>query len=92
MDAFKRMMQASLGMREGWEAFCAGLGVEPKAITTPFLDHIEFAERLLDAAYEATYAGSEDAALDARVDDAIVAKIAAAQAAAVEDARTTKAV
>ena len=90
MDAFKKIMHTSRGKKAGWKVFCTGLGVDPEAITAPFLDHIEFAEGFRHAAYEAAYAESEDAVLDVGVDDAIVAKITAAQAAALEDAWTTK--
>jgi hypothetical protein len=90
MDAFKKIMQTSLGKKAGWVLFCEGLGVDPEAITAPFLDHVEFVEKFLDAAYEATYDVSEDAASDVAADDAIVAKITAAQVAALEDAWTAK--
>ena len=44
MDAFKKIMHTSRGKKAGWKVFCTGLGVDPEAITAPFLDHIEFAE------------------------------------------------
>ena len=93
MDAFKKIKQTSLGKKAGWVRFAEGLGVDPKAITAPFLDHLQFVEKFLDAAYEATLCNllSEvPGPRTLRLTRPGLAKITAAQVAALEDAWTAK--
>ena len=59
MAFFQKLMRVRKGMREGWVNFCAEIGVNPDAISKPFLDGISVAMSPTEAAWEALEADSE---------------------------------
>lgn len=52
MEAFKTFIRLRQGKCDGWLQFCEGLGVNPDAMTAPFLENVEWAMRAVVAMSE----------------------------------------
>jgi len=70
------------GKQKGWTRFCGWLCVDHEAITKPFLEHIDFAEDLLESSHEVAVGLEEDVGAS----NAQAAKIADAEFAALQEA------
>ena len=52
MEAFNIFIRLRRGKSEGWLQFCEGLGVNPNAMTAPFLEDVEWAMHAVEAMSE----------------------------------------
>ena len=52
MDAFRKLVRVRQGKRDGWLQFCAQIGVNPDALTTPFLENVDWATNVAEAISE----------------------------------------
>ena len=52
IEAFKKFMRVRQGKRDGWLRFCEVVGVNPDAITAPYLENIEWAMSIAEGVSE----------------------------------------
>lgn len=68
IEAFRLFMRLRQGKREGWLRFCDRIGVDPDAMTAPFLEHVDRAMCTAEAVSESL---DEESADESRTADAI---------------------
>ena len=67
IEAFKTFMRLRHGKRDGWLRFCKRAGVDPDAMTAPFVEHVEWAMCAAEAASETLEEDSADDPSNAEV-------------------------